>query len=187
MIVAPIAGILSDRIGSRPLMALGLALQSGAMVWLALVSSPDVPYAQLLMPFVMAGAGMALVFAPAANAVLSSVRTKEAGQASGATNTIREIGGALGVSVLSTVFAGAGSYASPQAVTDGLVAALWVGAAVLALGFVSALLVPGHRSQVAAAARHADADRAHADRADADRAAADRAAADADEAVPALA
>jgi EmrB/QacA subfamily drug resistance transporter len=162
MIVAPIAGILSDRVGSRPLMALGLGLQASAMAWLALVSSPDVAYTSLLVPFVMAGSGMALVFAPAANAVLSSVRTKEAGQASGATNTIREIGGALGVSVLSTVFAAAGSYASPQAFTDGLVAALWVGAGVLALGVVSALLVPGHRSQVAAAARQAEADRADA-------------------------
>jgi EmrB/QacA subfamily drug resistance transporter len=162
MIVAPIAGILSDRVGSRPLMALGLGLQASAMAWLALVSSPDVAYTSLLVPFVMAGSGMALVFAPAANAVLSSVRAKEAGQASGATNTIREIGGALGVSVLSTVFAAAGSYASPQAFTDGLVAARWVGAGVLALGVVSALLVPGHRSQVAAAARQAEADRADA-------------------------
>ena len=90
------------------------------MALLALVSTPTVPYGQLVIPFAMAGAGMALVFAPAANAVLSSVRPQEAGQASGATNTFREIGGALGVSVLSTVFAGAGSYASPQAFTDGM-------------------------------------------------------------------
>jgi EmrB/QacA subfamily drug resistance transporter len=147
ILVAPVAGILSDRIGSRPLMALGLALQSGAMAWLALVSTPTVPYGHLVVPFVMAGTGMALVFAPAANAVLSSVRTQEAGQASGATNTIREIGGALGVSVLSTVFAGAGSYASPAAFTRGLTSAVWVGAAVLAGGAACALLVPGRARQ----------------------------------------
>jgi nitrate/nitrite transporter NarK len=162
MLVAPIAGILSDRIGSRPLMTLGLALQAAALAWLALVSTPDVAYVRLLAPFVMAGTGMALVFAPAANAVLSSVRTQEAGQASGATNTIREIGGVLGVSVLSTVFAGAGSYASPQTFTDGLTTALWVGAAGLALGVVAALLVPGRRSPAAAAAAHAADDRAQA-------------------------
>ncbi|HEY4279412.1 MAG TPA: MFS transporter [Conexibacter sp.] len=159
MLIAPLAGIFSDRIGSRPLMAAGLALQAGALAWLAAISTPDVGYTALVVPFVMAGAGMALVFAPAANAVLSSVRTIEAGQASGASNTIREIGGVLGVSVLSTVFAGAGSYASPQAFTDGLTAALWVGAAVLAVGVVSALLVPGHRTQAATAAHHAEADR----------------------------
>ena len=93
--------------------------------------------------FVMAGSGMALVFAPAANAVLSSVRPEEAGQASGATNTIREIGGVLGVAVLSTVFTSAGSFATPQAYVDGLVPAVWVGAGVLAAGALVALLVPG--------------------------------------------
>jgi EmrB/QacA subfamily drug resistance transporter len=153
--VAPLAGILSDRVGSRVLMALGLALQAGALAWLALVSEPTVPYGQLVLPFMMAGAGMALVFAPAANAVLSSVRAEEAGQASGATNTFREIGGALGVSVLSTVFAGAGSYASPQAFTDGMTAAVMVGAAVCAAGAVCALFVPGRARQAELAAMNA--------------------------------
>ncbi|HKG01919.1 MAG TPA: DHA2 family efflux MFS transporter permease subunit [Conexibacter sp.] len=157
ILVAPIAGILSDRVGSRVLMTAGLTLQASAMALLALVSAPDVPYAQLVGPFAMAGAGMALVFAPAANAVLSSVRPQEAGQASGATNTFREIGGALGVSVLSTVFAGAGSYASPQAFTDGMTQAVWVGAAVLAAGAVCALFVPGRvrQAEMAAASRAA--------------------------------
>src|SRR5215213_5037317 len=77
MLVAPIAGLLSDRIGSRPLMASGLALQSGAIAWLASVSTPTVPYGELVVPFAMAGIGMALVFAPAANAVLASVRPEE--------------------------------------------------------------------------------------------------------------
>ena len=102
--VAPVAGILSDRIGSRPLMVAGLALQAGALAWLAVTTTPDMAYGLMVPAFVMAGSGMALVFAPAANAVLSSVRPEEAGQASGATNTIREIGGVLGVAVLSTVF-----------------------------------------------------------------------------------
>ncbi|HEX4806156.1 MAG TPA: DHA2 family efflux MFS transporter permease subunit [Conexibacter sp.] len=165
ILVAPLAGILSDRIGSRPLMTLGLGLQSAALALLALVSTPDVPYVRLVGPFAMAGAGMALVFAPAANAVLSSVRPQEAGQASGATNTFREIGGALGVSVLSTVFAGAGSYASPQAFVDGMTKAVWVGAGVLALGAVCALFVPGRarQAEMAAASRAAgEADAARA-------------------------
>lgn len=164
--VAPLAGILSDRVGSRALMTLGLSLQAGAMAWLAAITEPNVPYVQLVAPFMMAGAGMALVFAPAANAVLSSVRPQEAGQASGATNTFREVGGALGVSVLSTVFAGAGSYASPQAFTDGLTAAVWVGAAVLAAGALAALFVPGRAQQaeLAAASRAAgEAESAGAD------------------------
>jgi EmrB/QacA subfamily drug resistance transporter len=151
MFIAPIAGLLSDKIGSRPLMATGLTLQAGAIAWLASVSTPTVPYSELVIPFVMAGTGMALVFAPAANAVLSSVRPEEAGQASGATNAIRELGGVLGVAVLATVFAHNGSYASPAAYTDGMTSAIWVGAAVLLAGALAALLVPGRRAQRAGA------------------------------------
>jgi EmrB/QacA subfamily drug resistance transporter len=150
MIVAPLAGLLSDRIGSRPLMASGLALQSGAIALLATVTSPTVPYSHLILPFVMAGTGMALVFAPTANAVLKAVRPEEAGQASGATNAIREMGGVLGIAVLASVFSANGSYASPEAFTSGMTSAIWVGAAVLAVGAALALLVPGKRKAEAA-------------------------------------
>jgi EmrB/QacA subfamily drug resistance transporter len=143
MIVAPLAGLLSDRIGSRPLMATGLALQAGAIAWLGVISNPSTPFSELIAPFVMAGTGMALVFAPSANAVLSSVRQSEAGQASGATNAIREVGGVMGVAVLAGVFSAHGGYTDPQAFTDGIGAALPIGAAVLAAGALAALLVPG--------------------------------------------
>jgi MFS family permease len=152
MLVAPIAGLLSDRIGSRPLMAAGLALQATAIYWLAQVSTVDVAYGSLVVPFVLGGTGMALVFAPSANAVLRSVRPQEAGQASGATNAIRELGGVMGVAVLASVFAANGSYASPVAYTEGLVAALPVGAAVLAAGAVAALLAPGRKAEQSAPA-----------------------------------
>jgi hypothetical protein len=68
-----------------------------------------------------------------------------AGQASGATNAIREVGGVLGIAVLASVFSGAGSFATPQAFTDGLQPAILVGAAVLAAGAIAALFVPGRR------------------------------------------
>ena len=71
------------------------------------------------------------------------MKPSEVGQASGATNTIRELGGVLGVAVLATVFSSAGGYASPQDYVDGMTAALPVGAAVLAVGALVALLVPG--------------------------------------------
>ncbi len=141
--VAPIAGVLSDRIGARPLMATGLALQSFAIFWLASVSEVGVAYTTLLPAFVAGGTGMALVFAPSANAVLNSVRPSEVGQASGATNTVRELGGVLGIAVLATVFSSAGGYASPQDFVDGMTAALPIGGAVLGVGALVALLVPG--------------------------------------------
>jgi EmrB/QacA subfamily drug resistance transporter len=145
--VAPLAGVLSDRIGSRPLMVAGLALQAAGLAYIAIVTAPDVAYAALVPGFVMAGSGMALVFAPSANALLSAVRPGEAGQASGANNTIREIGGVLGVAVLASVFTDAGGYGSPQDYVDGLIPAVWVGAAVLALGALVALLVPRKRAR----------------------------------------
>jgi EmrB/QacA subfamily drug resistance transporter len=150
--VAPVAGLLSDRIGSRPLMSAGLALQATAIAWLAIVSDPAVAYSALILPFVLAGTGMALVFAPAANAVLGSVAADETGKASGATNAIREIGGVLGVAVLASLFTSSGSYASPAAFNDGIVAALPIGAAVLAAGALIALLVPGKKRDTTAPA-----------------------------------
>jgi EmrB/QacA subfamily drug resistance transporter len=158
MIVAPLAGLLSDRIGSRPLMATGLALQAGALAWLAVISDPSTPFAELIAPFVMAGTGMALVFAPSANAVLSSVRPSEAGQASGATNAIREVGGVMGVAVLASVFSAHGGYGDPQTFTDGITAALPIGAAVLAAGALIALLVPRKAKAQRAAAEPAAAE-----------------------------
>ena len=147
MFVAPLAGAFSDRIGSRPLMVAGLALQSIALGWLASVSSPTVAYSSLIAPFVIAGIGMALVFAPVSNTILSSVRRSEEGKASGANNAIREVGGALGVAVLASVFTSQGNTFSGQGFVDGLVPAIWIGAAVLAAGAVLALAVPGRRQE----------------------------------------
>ena len=151
MFVATTAGVLAERIGPRPLIAGGLALQAAALGWLAVVSEPAVDYWLLVPGFAMAGLGMGITFAPAAYAVLAAVRPEEAGQASGATNTIREIGGVLGVAVLASVFTHAGGYETPQLFTDGLVVATAVGAVVVGLGALAALAIPGRAAQGAAA------------------------------------
>ncbi len=142
MVVAPFAGIFSQRFGSRPFMLGGLALQAGALAWLASILSTHTPYGEMIVPFIMAGAGMALVFAPSANAVLSAVRADQAGQASGATNAIRETGGVLGVAVLATIFTHAGGYGSPRAFVNGLEPALWVAVAMLGAGTLAVLALP---------------------------------------------
>ena len=143
MIVAPIAGALSDRIGGRPLMAVGLALQAIGLGWLAAVSTPTVPYSELVIPFILSGTGMAMFFAPVANVVLSAVRPEEEGQASGANNAIREVGGVFGVAVLASVFSSYGGYGTPQSFVDGLGPAIWVGAIVVAAGAFISLAIPG--------------------------------------------
>ena len=70
---------------------------------------------------------------------------EEEGKASGVNNTIREIGGVFGVAVLATVFSADGGYTSPQSFVDGMVAAVWVGAGVVAFAVVAALFVPSKR------------------------------------------
>ena len=152
--VAPIAGALSDRIGGRPLMAAGLALQAAALAWIAYVITPTVAYGSLVPPFVVAGVGMSLFFAPVANVVLGSVRSHEEGQASGANNAIRELGGVFGVAVLASIFTAYGGYEAAQAFVDGLEPALWVGAVLVGVGAAAALFIPGRRPvQKAAPAR----------------------------------
>jgi EmrB/QacA subfamily drug resistance transporter len=146
MIVAPIAGYLSDRIGGRPVVATGLALQAAGLAYFALLGSPDLAYGAQLPALIVSGAGMALYFAPAANLAMSSVSPGEQGIASGANNAMRELGGALGIAVLSSVFSANGGYASGQDFVDGLTPALWLGAGVVALAVVAALVIPRRRA-----------------------------------------
>ena len=153
MVVAPAAGYFSERFGARLFMVAGLSLQGIALAWLASEAGLGQSYTSMIVPFIFAGSGMALVFAPSANAVLSSVRTDQAGQASGATNAIRELGGVLGISVLSTVFTSSGGYASGIDFIHGLTPAMWVGTGVLFAGALVALALPfDTRKQAAAVA-----------------------------------
>jgi EmrB/QacA subfamily drug resistance transporter len=140
--VAPVAGALSDRIGGHRIMGTGLALQAAGLAWLAAVTTASVGYDQLVLPFAISGIGMGLFFAPVANVVLSAVRPEEEGQASGANNAIRELGGVFGVAVLASVFSHAGGYATPETFVQGLTPAVWVGAIVVAVGSLAAFAIP---------------------------------------------
>ncbi|MCX5559965.1 DHA2 family efflux MFS transporter permease subunit [Streptomyces sp. NBC_00038] len=146
MIVAPIAGYLSDRIGGRPVVTAGLTLQAVGLGWFALVVSPEMSYVAQLPALIISGIGMGLYFAPSAALVMSSVLPSEQGIASGANNALREVGGALGIAVLASVFSAQGGYESAQRFVDGLSPALWVGAAVVAAGAAAAALLPGRPS-----------------------------------------
>jgi EmrB/QacA subfamily drug resistance transporter len=140
--IAPIAGALSDRIGGQRIMGVGLALQAIGIGWISTVTTPTMPYADVVIPFFISGIGMALFFAPVANVVLSAVRPEEEGQASGAQNAIRELGGVFGVAVLASIFAHYGGYVSGQDFVDGLRPAVWVGAAVVGLGAIASFAIP---------------------------------------------
>jgi MFS family permease len=142
-VVAPIAGLIVDRVGPRTLIVAGQALLAVALGWIALVTTATTQYGDLVVPFVLAGVGMGLTFAPSASVVMASASDADRGVASGTNNTIREVGVAMGVAVLASVFASSGSYESPAQYAAGLVPAVWTGAAVVAAGTLVALLLPG--------------------------------------------
>jgi MFS family permease len=145
MVVAPLAGLMIDRIGARTLIVAGQALLSAGLFWAALASTVDADYALLVAPFAMAGVGMGLTFAPMTAAVMSSVRPEAHGVASGVNNMLRQVGVAMGIAVLASVFAAYGSYGHPASYVDGLRPAVLVGAAVVAVGGLIALWLPGRR------------------------------------------
>jgi MFS family permease len=149
MIVAPIAGGLADRFGSRPFMILGMTMQAVGLAWVGLIAKPDMGYVQLGIALTIAGIGTSLCFPTIANAVMGSVPPEEAGVASGTNSAVREVGGVFGVAVLAAVFTHAGFYSSPHAFVDRFQTALLVGAALTAAGIVAALLAPGRRPAAA--------------------------------------
>src|SRR5262249_43378759 len=145
MFIAPVAGALSDRIPAKNIIGVGLTMQAAALAWIAAVSTPTTPYSELIVPFMVAGVGMALFFAPVANVVLSAVKPAEEGKASGANNAIRELGGVFGVAVLAAIFAHAGGYRTPETFVNGMSTAVYAGAAVVALGAIAAFAIPKRR------------------------------------------
>ncbi|WP_350348131.1 DHA2 family efflux MFS transporter permease subunit [Agromyces sp. G08B096] len=148
MLVAPLAGFVAPRVGTRALIAAGLALQTAALVWIAAVMSPDVAYSVLVAPFLLAGVGMGLVFAPMSTAVLANMGEHDHAKASATNSTLREVGVALGVAVLTAVFTGAGGELTPAGYVDAAVPAVLTGAAALAIALIAALFLPAGRATV---------------------------------------
>ncbi len=150
-VVAPLAGIWTNRIGARRLAVTGLALQAAAMLWIALLARPDLPYPRLIAPMIIAGCGISMAMPAAQISVINAVRPTQIGKASGVFNTLRTFGGVLGVAVLAPVFTAAGSYASPRAFTDGFAAAIAVCAGLSLAGSLAFLAIPGTARRKAAA------------------------------------
>jgi EmrB/QacA subfamily drug resistance transporter len=142
MIVAPLAGIIAPRVGTRVLIAVGLASQAIALFWLAATMSANVPYTTLLYPFILAGIGMGLVFSPSSTAVLATMREQDRAKASGVNSTVREIGIALGIAVLVAVFTGANGQLTPTGYVSAAVPAVFVGASVVAVTTIASLFLP---------------------------------------------
>lgn len=157
MFVAPIAGMLAPRVGTRILMVAGLALQAIALTWIGTVMSADLDYPVLIAPFIMAGVGMALVFAPSATALLATLGLVDHAKASGVNSTVRELGVALGTAVMTAIFVGAGGELLPDLYVEAARPAVLTGAAVLFAATIAALWLPAGRSTTTATDASAEA------------------------------
>jgi EmrB/QacA subfamily drug resistance transporter len=147
LLVGPVAGALADRIGERPLMVTGLLTQAAGTIWIALIAGPDLAYSELVVPMVIAGVGISMAIPSAQNSVLGSVAQDAVGKAAGTNSVMRELGGVFGIAIAVAVFAGAGSYASPEAFTDGFAPAVGVAAGLALVGAVAGSFLPGHGRQ----------------------------------------
>jgi EmrB/QacA subfamily drug resistance transporter len=152
-VMAPLAGGLINRVGERPLVVVGLLLQSVGLAWIGLIVSPDLAYVKLVAPLILAGAGVSMAMPAAQNAVLGSVAAAEIGKASGTYNMLRFLGGVFGIAILVAAFAAAGGFGSPQAFTAGFALAIRISAALSLLSAVVGLALPGRRDVALAQAR----------------------------------
>ncbi|MDT4920436.1 MAG: hypothetical protein QOI15_1338 [Pseudonocardiales bacterium] len=144
-VVAPIAGVLIDRIGTRPLIATGLALQSAGLGWVAYNVANGAAYSSSIAALVISGCGTSLALPATQNIVMNAVPAHHLGKASGTYNSLRQMGGVLGIAIASAVFSAQGSYASPQAFQDGVAPALVVAAALAMAGAVVGVLTRAPR------------------------------------------
>jgi MFS family permease len=152
MVVAPLAGALSDRIGPRPLMAGGMLLQALGLAWFGLEATTSAGYLTLVAPLVIAGVGISMTIPTTAAAAMGAVAPADVGKASGANTTLQRFGAVFGVAVASAVFVAHGSLATPATFDAGLQPAVAAAALLSLLGSGTALLVAGRRRVAVAVA-----------------------------------
>jgi MFS family permease len=144
-----VAAQLINRLGTRPVLAIGMVLLGGALAWFSQVSVGGGFVSDILGPSLLGGAGLGFAFVPVTVAAVAGVRDQESGLASGLINTSQQIGGALGLAVLATISnsrthdvmadTSGNPAALAEALTEGFQAAFLGGAAIAALGLVLTL------------------------------------------------
>jgi EmrB/QacA subfamily drug resistance transporter len=150
VVSAGVASQAVERIGVKPALVTGMALVAVALVWFSQVDADGSYVADVLGPSIVAGIGLGFAFVPVTIAAVTGVSEHEAGLASGLVNTSQQVGGALGLAILSTVANStingiAGGANNPVALTEGFHDAFLVGAGFAAAGVVLALFLLRHR------------------------------------------
>ena len=140
VIVAPLAGRLTDRVGPRWLIGTGLVLVSVSLYWLTTIGV-GTGYADIWPSFVLMGLGMALVMSPMSTAAMNAVSVSKAGVASGILSMNRMVGGTLGIAVIGAVFASQAPAGTrdPAEFVHAFSSSMWVATAVAAVGAVIAV------------------------------------------------
>ncbi len=149
MIVSPLAGALSDRIGRRPIMVVGLALQALGFVWVAARGSLATSSIELVVALLIAGIGISMALPTVPTAVLSAVAPEEMGKASGINYMAQRFGAVFAIAIATAVFSANGHLGSPASVTAGFRPALWACAAFAALAAVTAFGISPRRTATA--------------------------------------
>jgi EmrB/QacA subfamily drug resistance transporter len=153
VIWANVAAVAVNRVGVKPALIFGMSLLTIGLVYFTQVSVGGSYWVDLLPGFLIIGLAIPFAFVPISIAAFAGTRQDEAGLASGLMNTSQQIGGAVGIAILSTVATsttnGAGDGTPlPVALTDGFQAAFWTGAAIAFAGvLVSIFLVRGRDLQ----------------------------------------
>jgi EmrB/QacA subfamily drug resistance transporter len=151
MLVSPVAGALSDRLGQRRIMVHGLALQAVGFAWVAARGSLQTGWLELDAALLVAGVGISMALPTAPTVVLNSVAPDEIGKASGVNNMAQRFGAVFAIAIATAVFSAHGHLGSPEAVTAGFKPAMWSAVALAALSALAALAVRGHAPERVAA------------------------------------
>lgn len=144
LVISPITGIFTPKIGTRPIIVTGLILTGLGLFWVGTLLNPDTPYIQLVAPFLVSGIGNGIVFAPLATATLQGMAAEDQATASGTNATARQIGVALGVATLTAIFTSLGGTLTPSGFSDAATPTTFVGAAALVAAVIAGLFLPKH-------------------------------------------
>jgi EmrB/QacA subfamily drug resistance transporter len=139
LVIAPIAGALSDRLGARALIVPGLVMQALGFGWIVHLAATSADYGSYIVPFAIAGIGISMALPSVTAGGLNAVPPELLGKAAGTLNTMQQFGAVFGVAVVTAVFNAHGSLVTSAAVTSGYRAALAVSAGASVLGALAAL------------------------------------------------
>ncbi len=147
LVIAPIAGRVADKVGSRPLMVAGMALQAGGLGWVAAHISAHVSYGVLVLPLAIAGVGISMTIPTTPTAALGAVPPADLGTASGVQNSLQRFGAVFGVAIVTAVFSASGHLGSATGVTAGVQPALAASAALSMVGALTGFAVSRRRAR----------------------------------------